>query len=52
MFSKDKFQHNMLAAFGALIFSTASIAAAVGPAEPLHAATTSQLASAVGLAHA
>lgn len=33
MFSKDKFQHIILAAVGALVFSTASVGAAVGPAE-------------------
>ena len=33
MFSREKIQHIMLAAVGALVFSTASIGAAVGPSE-------------------
>ena len=33
MFSKDKFQHIIVAAVGALVFSTASVGAAVGPVQ-------------------
>ena len=43
MFGKDKFQHIIFAAVGALIFSTASIGAAVGSAQPLQFAAAGQL---------
>lgn len=33
MFRSNKIQHIILAAVGALVFSTASVGAAVGPAE-------------------
>jgi len=52
MFSKDKFQHMIAAAIGALIFSAASIGAAVGPAQPLSFAAAGQLVSSADLAQA
>ena len=52
MFSKDRFQHMITAAVGALIFSAASIGAAVGPAQPLNFAAAAQLASSADLAQA
>jgi hypothetical protein len=45
MFTNNKLQHIIVAAVGALIFSTASIGAAVGPAQPLHVGTVAQLVS-------
>jgi hypothetical protein len=50
MFSKNKFQPIIAAAIGALVFSTASISTAVGPALPQVAALT-PLASPADLAH-
>ena len=47
MFSNDKIQHIILAAVGALVFTTASVGAAVGPAE-LHAAVQAPKSGATG----
>ena len=49
MFSKDKFQHIIVAAVGALVFSTASVGAAVGPVQ-LQAAAQVPLAGAAAQA--